>query len=62
MDEDDVAVVEGMYSNGEGVLAVDTQSAVAALEQHTPAFLVRINSAEAAVLERHTHSSLGIHG
>lgn len=44
-------MVEGMYSHDEDVLAVDTQSAEAALAQYTPAFLVHICSAEAVVLE-----------
>ena len=51
-----------MYSHGEGVLAVNTQSPETVLEQQTPAFLVHVCSAEAVVLEQHTHSSLGIHG
>ena len=39
---------------------MDTQSAEAALAQHTPAFLVHICSAEAVVLGQHTLSSLDI--
>lgn len=53
-------MVEGMYSHDEDVPVVDTQSAEAALAQHTPAFLVRICSAEAAVLGQHILSSLDI--
>lgn len=53
-------MVEGMYSLDEDVLVVDTQSAEAALEQHTPASLVHICSAEVVVLEQHTLSSLDI--
>lgn len=57
---DNVAEVEGMYSRDEDVQVVDTQSAEAALEQHTPAFPVHICSAEAVVLQQHTLSSLDI--
>lgn len=53
-------MVDGMYSHDEDVLVVDNQSAEAALEQHTPAFLAHICFAEAVVLEQHTLSSLDI--